>query len=166
MGRGKIHVDPRGADPFRKWARDGQNQGYRRELLQEVHPGRPGLPRANFGRSRNERGSGFHPCSRICPLSSDPYVYTQEELLFLVHVRRQRIPHSVLESKYEELWDDFFSRPRACLRPSPLPIKYGWGIHFDSDGKIALVPMESEEYRCLEADKSLTQLVAMRNRRE
>ena len=98
-------------------------------------------------------------------LSSDSYVYTQEELLFLVHVRRQGIPQSALESKYGELWDDFFSRSRACLRCSPLPKRYGWGIHFDGDGKIAIVPMESEEYRRLEANKNLTQLAAMRNRR-
>ncbi|MHB8544416.1 MAG: DUF6157 family protein [Leptospirales bacterium] len=31
-------------------------------------------------------------------LSSDPYVYIQEELLFLLHVRRQSIPQSMLES--------------------------------------------------------------------
>ena len=35
---------------------------------------------------------------------------------------------------------------------------------FDGDGKIALVPLESKEYRHLEADKKLTQLAAMRNR--
>ena len=98
-------------------------------------------------------------------LSSAPYVYTQEDLLFLVHVRRQGISRSLLESKRETLWTDFFSRSRACLRTSPLPKKYGWGIHFDADGKIALVPMESEEYRRLESDERLTQLPAMRNRR-
>ena len=98
-------------------------------------------------------------------LFSAPYVYTQEDLLFLVHVRRQGISRSLLESKRETLWTDFFSRSRACLRTSPLPKKYGWGIHFDDDGKIALVPMESEEYRRFESDKSLTQLPAMRNRR-
>ena len=98
-------------------------------------------------------------------LSSAPYVYTQEDLLFLVHVRRQGISRSLLELKHETLWTDFFSRSRACLRTSPLPKKYGWGIHFDEDGKIALVPMESEEYQKLESDKRLTQLPAMRNRR-
>ena len=98
-------------------------------------------------------------------LSSAPYVYTQEELLFLVHVRRQGISRSALESEREALWTDFFSRSRACLRASLLPKKYGWGIHFDADGKIALVPMESEEYRRLESDERLTQLPAMRNRR-
>ena len=63
-------------------------------------------------------------------LSSSPYVYTQEELLFQVHVRRQGISRSVLESKRDALWTDFFSRSRACLRASQLPRKYGWGIYF------------------------------------
>ena len=101
-------------------------------------------------------------------LSSAPYVYTQEELLFLVHVRRQGISRSAREeggNGREALWTDFFSRSRACLRASGLPKKFGWGLHFDNDGKIALVPMESEEYRRLESDERLTQLPAMRNRR-
>ena len=63
-------------------------------------------------------------------LLSSPYVYTQEELLFLVHVRRQGISRRQLESKREALWTDLFSRSRACLRASQLPRKYGWGICF------------------------------------
>ena len=43
-------------------------------------------------------------------LSSSHYVYTQEELLFQVHVRRQGISRSLLESKRDALWTDFFSR--------------------------------------------------------
>ena len=98
-------------------------------------------------------------------LSSAPYAYTQEELLFLVHVRREGISRSVLESNHEALWTDYFSRSRACLRASPLSKRYGWGFHFDDDGKVALVPVESEEYQRLESDGSLTQIPAMRNRR-
>ena len=98
-------------------------------------------------------------------LSSNPYVYTEEELLFLVHVRRQGIPSREIESKHQELLDDLFSRPRACLRTSALPKRYGWGIHVDPDGRIALFAMESEEYRRLSTDTRLTQLVAMRNHR-
>ena len=98
-------------------------------------------------------------------LSSAPYAYTQEELLFLVHVRREGISRSVLESNHEALWTDYFSRSRACLRASPLCKRYGWGFHFDDDGKVALVPVESEEYQRLESDGSLTQIPAMRNRR-
>ncbi|WP_370872528.1 DUF6157 family protein [Paenibacillus zeirhizosphaerae] len=36
---------------------------------------------------------------------------------------------------------------QACLRASMLPKKLGWGIHFNGEGKLALIPMESELYR-------------------
>ncbi|MHB8422184.1 MAG: DUF6157 family protein [Leptospirales bacterium] len=98
-------------------------------------------------------------------LSVNPYCYTQEELLFEVYIRRQGVSAGVLESKRLELWSDFFAKSRPCLRTSSLPKKYGWGIHFDGNGKIALVPMESEEYRRLSNDISVKQLVALRSGR-
>ena len=33
------------------------------------------------------------------------------------------------------------------MRASPLPKKYGWGVHHDRAGRIALYGVESEEYR-------------------
>lgn len=46
-----------------------------------------------------------------------------------------------------------------------LPKKYGWGIHFNSEGKMALVPMESAEYQhFIDGDHAEIKLVAaMRN---
>ena len=47
-----------------------------------------------------------------------------------------------------------------------LPKKYGWGLHFDSEGRIALVPMDSAEYRAFVDGKGVATLVtAMRNKR-
>ncbi|MNE62113.1 hypothetical protein D3C80_1573770 [compost metagenome] len=46
-----------------------------------------------------------------------------------------------------------------------LPKKYGWGIHFNAEGKLALVSVESEQYRSfLEGgDGSLKVVAGMRS---
>jgi len=97
-----------------------------------------------------------------------PYVYTQEELLFETHVRHKEIPEAELAERRDELRSAFFSKPMACLRASMLPKKYGWGLHFDAEGKVALVPRESEEYeRFADGESSgLKVLMAMRSSRK
>ena len=54
-------------------------------------------------------------------LSENPYTFTQEELLFAVHVRRQGIGEGDLKARRAALWEEFFGKPRACLRASMLP---------------------------------------------
>ena len=99
-------------------------------------------------------------------LAANPYTLTQEELLFTVHVQRQGIGKSALKSRRAELWEEFFGKPRACLRASMLPKKFGWGLHFDAAGRIALVKMESDEYKKFVANKEgVTVLTAMRNKK-
>ncbi|MGH2600954.1 MAG: DUF6157 family protein [Dehalococcoidia bacterium] len=47
-----------------------------------------------------------------------------------------------------------------------MPKQYGWGLRFDAEGKVALCPSESEEYRQLIAEEEqITVLKAMRSRR-
>jgi hypothetical protein len=77
-------------------------------------------------------------------LSQAPYGYTQEELLFAVHVQRSGLSEAEVTANRESLWAAFFARPRACLRASALAKTYGWGFHFDRDGRIGLVAVESE----------------------
>lgn len=98
-------------------------------------------------------------------LSAKPYFYTQEELFFTVHVRRLGIPAKDLKSRRAKLWAEFFAKPHACLRASALPKKYGWGVHFDHAGKIALVPMQGKDYQRFARDRKLKQLMAMRSQR-
>lgn len=80
-------------------------------------------------------------------LSAAPGKYTQQEIQFAVHVRRLGLSPKEVKARRQELWDAFFSKPHACLRASALPKKYGWGIHFDPEGRITLVPIQSSEYR-------------------
>ena len=98
-------------------------------------------------------------------ISSRPYRLTQEEVQFAVHVRRQGIQPERVVTEREQLWADFFARPIACMRSSPLPKTYGWGLHFDDQGKVALVPVGGSEYERLAGDPTIEQTRAMRSRR-
>jgi hypothetical protein len=98
-------------------------------------------------------------------LAANPYGLTQEDLLWEVHVRHKGL-HG--EETSEEARAAFFATPRACLRSSALPKRYGWGIHFDPEGKAALYPMESAEYRRFAqgGEPGPVVVAAMRSRRE
>ena len=98
-------------------------------------------------------------------LAAKPYFYTQEELQFAVHVEREEITPAQLKSKRQQLWAEFFGKPRACLRCSSLPKKYGWGLHFDKEGRIALVAVESAAYKKFNGSKSLKVVPAMNSKR-
>ncbi|KAB8184440.1 DUF6157 family protein [Microbispora catharanthi] len=108
-------------------------------------------------------------------ISGAPYGMTQEDVLFETWLRRQDLPEDLSAERRAELRKEFFSRSQACLRASPLPKRYGWGLLFDRDGRIALCPVESEEYRRLVVgafrgaqageDGGVRVLKAMRSRR-
>lgn len=96
-----------------------------------------------------------------------PYTFTGEELLFQTHVRRLGLAEAEVEARREELWRELFSKPHACLRASALAKKYGWGFHYDGQGRIAVVAMESVEYNQMStgAAKGIKVLPAMRSKR-
>lgn len=98
-------------------------------------------------------------------ISSNPYAYTQEEVQFLVHLERQGIAPPDARARHDALWQEFFSKPRACMRTSPLAKTYGFGLHFNVEGKVGLVPMESTQYKRLAQDASIVQRHAMRSTR-
>ncbi|MHB1510054.1 MAG: DUF6157 family protein [Acidimicrobiales bacterium] len=67
--------------------------------------------------------------------------------------------------RLERLRSEYFAQPRACLRVSPLPKTFGWGLHYDAEGRIKLHAVDSETYAQLGSDPALTQLRAMRSSR-
>lgn len=99
-------------------------------------------------------------------IAPQPYKLTQEEVQFSVHVERTGVTPAQLKAKRNELWSAFFSKPMACMRTSPLAKSYGWGLHFDNEGKVALVPIESQKYQQLSSSPSIEQTRAMRSKRE
>lgn len=98
-------------------------------------------------------------------VASHPYSYTQEDLLYETHIRHKGVSAEQLQASGTQMRDEFFQKPMPCLRASMLPKKYGWGIHFNSEGKLALVPVESADYkRFVEGDNGSVKVVAaMRN---
>ena len=82
-----------------------------------------------------------------------------------MHLRRSGISAAEAKSRKAELWEKFFSKPMACMRTSPLARSYGWGLHFNAEGKVALVAMESAAYKRLTSDHSVEQTRAMRSKR-
>jgi len=51
------------------------------------------------------------------------------------------------------------------MRSSPLAKRYGWGIHNNAEGKIALFGLETDEYKKMVADKGLKIVKAMRSKK-
>lgn len=69
-------------------------------------------------------------------LIDSPFIFTEREFYHEVHVvRRNR--HDLKIEAYN-------------IKRSPLVKKYGWGIHRNHRGKLALIPMESDEYQRLQ----------------
>jgi hypothetical protein len=99
-------------------------------------------------------------------LTRQPYHYDHEELVFAVHVRRQGIPEAEVQAHKDELWNELFQKGHPCLRASSLTKRYGWGAHYNENGKIALYGMESDEYQKFVADDTIKLLKAMRNKRK
>lgn len=92
----------------------------------------------------------------------NPYKFTSDDVFFTVYATRNEIP----ESEWPEARQQFFSKGQPCFRASPLTKTYGWGVHSNADGKVAVFPAESEEYQRFLADDSVKKLKAMRSKRK
>lgn len=84
-------------------------------------------------------------------LTEHPGRLTEEDVLFLSWLRRQDDAHDLDDGERDRLRAEFLAKSRPCLRASPLPMKYGYGLLFDAEGRITLCPVESPLYRELVA---------------
>lgn len=87
-------------------------------------------------------------------LVNHPYQYTSDDVLYTSNGERRGLRR-----------EEFFSKGQPCFRSSPLTKRYGWGVHCNAEGKVAIFPMGSKKYKKFAADKSLKQLQAMRSKR-
>lgn len=80
----------------------------------------------------------------------------------MVYAERNGLSHDDVQSRA-----DFFKKGQPCLRSSALTKKYGWGVHFDGDGKAALYCRMSSEYQAFENGQhtNLKLFKALRNKR-
>lgn len=94
-------------------------------------------------------------------VSKHPYKYTSDDVLFQVYAEK----NDITESELAEARKEFFSKGQACFRASPLTKRYGWGVHSDENGKIALYACDSPEYEKFLKDKNLEVVKAMKSKR-
>ncbi|WP_262248085.1 DUF6157 family protein [Parapedobacter soli] len=94
-------------------------------------------------------------------IANHPYQYTSDDVLFQVYADR----NGLIEAEYGQARAQFFSKGQACLRASPLTKTYGFGIHCDGEGKVALYGMETEAYQKISADPKVKKVKAMRSSR-
>lgn len=95
-------------------------------------------------------------------IANHPYKYTSDDVLFRVFAERNDVPQSELK----EARDEFFSKGQACLRASPLTKTFGFGVHSDGDGRVAIYGMETPEYGKFVANENLKKVKAMRSARK
>ncbi|KAA2240574.1 hypothetical protein F0L74_30970 [Chitinophaga agrisoli] len=90
-----------------------------------------------------------------------PYQYTSDDVVFQVFAVKQQVGARTYDAERAQ----FFSKGQPCMRASPLTKRYGWGIHFNEEGKLALYARESAEYKKYIQDERLQQVKAMRSKR-
>ena len=73
----------------------------------------------------------------------NPYKYTSDDVLFGVFAIRKEFVKEELDEQRAE----YFSKGQPCFRASPLTKRYGWGIHSDKNGKIAMYGAETDKYK-------------------
>lgn len=91
----------------------------------------------------------------------NPYQYTSDDVLFQVYADRNEL----IQAEYQQARQNFFSKGQPCFRTSPLTKTYGFGIHNDSNGKIALYGIETEEYQNFVANPKIKKVKAMKSSR-
>jgi len=94
-------------------------------------------------------------------LWGNPYQYTSDDVFFSVFALRKEIP----KTEMEEAREHFFSKGQPCFRASPLTKRYGWGVHSNEEGKVAIYGMETKMYKEIIANQGIDKKKAMRSKR-
>lgn len=94
-------------------------------------------------------------------INNNPYKFTQEDVQFKTYL----IKNQMEAENAAELREQFFSKSKACFRASPL-VNYGWGIHYNNQGKVAIYDVNSEMYNQLLKQDDITKLKGMRSKRK
>jgi hypothetical protein len=92
-------------------------------------------------------------------ISKAPYKYTSDDIFFQVYADR----NDLTKAEYKQAREHFFSKGQPCFRASPLTKTYGFGIHCNKEGKIALYGMETKEYQSFLTDEKVKKIKAMKS---
>lgn len=94
-------------------------------------------------------------------IKKHPYQYSSDDVVFQSYAIKKDLAPTEFQTEREL----FFSKGQPCLRASPLTKRYGWGVHHNAEGKVAVFGVDSEEYKKFVTDKNLTIVKAMRSKR-
>ncbi|MGQ0681444.1 DUF6157 family protein [Bradyrhizobium sp.] len=94
-----------------------------------------------------------------------PYKYTSDDVVFATSAPGRQLGAKASKTERSRARSEFFSKGQACMRASGLGKRFGWGIHADAEGRIAIYAVDSERYLALARDPKLTQTRAMRTKR-
>jgi hypothetical protein len=90
-----------------------------------------------------------------------PYHYAADDLILTVHRRHKDIGDDELDAFRAFL----FAKSQPCMRLSMLTKRWGWGVHYDEEGRMALYGAETQEYRRLAMRTDLRVMAARPARR-
>ena len=91
-------------------------------------------------------------------IANNPYKFTSDDVLFQVFDDR----NDLTKAEQKKARSAFFSKGQACLRASPLTKTYGFGVHFDGEGKVALYGVETDKYQKFLSNAKIKKVKAMR----
>lgn len=94
-------------------------------------------------------------------LTDGPYHYTTHDLILHVHRQHKNVGDAELDAFRAFL----FAKSHPCMRLSMLPKRWGWGVHYDEHGRMALYGAETGEYAAFAMRSDLRVLAARPARR-
>ena len=104
-------------------------------------------------------------CLQYGMIAKAPYKYTSDDVIFATSAAGRALDVKVTKTEKHAAREAFFSRGQACMRASSLGKRFGWGVHADSEGRIAIYAVDSKRYQAFVRDPVLTQVRAMRSKR-
>ena len=94
-----------------------------------------------------------------------PYAYTSDDVVFATSAPGRQLGAKATKREQSLAREEFFSKGQACMRASGLGKRFGWGVHADAEGRIAIYAVDSKRYQALAKDPGLKQVRAMRTKR-
>ena len=98
-------------------------------------------------------------------IAEAPYKYTSDDVVFATSSAGRALDAKAAKKVHSLARETFFSRGQACMRASPLGKRFGWGVHADAEGRIAIYAVDSKRYQTLARDPDMAQTRAMRSKR-
>jgi uncharacterized protein DUF6157 len=98
-------------------------------------------------------------------IAEAPYKFTSDDVMFATSAPGRQLGAKAKKKERDLARDEFFSKGQACMRASGLGKRFGWGVHADAEGRIAIYAVDSKRYQALAKDSGLKQVRAMRSKR-